>query len=306
MLPSNYGSAPCGAYNGYPMKIPLVRAQRKLTNPIAPLISLFVPWILFTALFCIVSFSLHYNEPSLYSALQGASLFFVALFGYSAYLAKKRSASGDGESYWPIFLFLSTLLAWLSAMALGTTNFSNNMQPYYDIVALNRYPSVDPNHFRGQQLMDAGRIEFTPQSHLALQYSMGFRNLDTYCVAPVTAGNSSMETYDFWAVGINCCKGHAADFACGEFNNPAAHSGLRLMRDDLKPYFRLAVQQAEAHYNIKANHPVFMYWMSNPNAELAAYEDAGFQLYAAGIGTYFVVQFLLVFLASCVHSRYCY
>ena len=38
----------------------------------------------------------------------------------------------------------------------------------------------------------------------------------------------------------------------GEYNNPGAHSGLRLLDDEQRPFYRLAVEQAEAAYSLKA------------------------------------------------------
>eukprot|EP00438_Fugacium_kawagutii_P029114 Skav233711 [mRNA] locus=scaffold2120:100002:105477:+ [translate_table: standard] len=125
---------------------------------------------------------------------------------------------------------------------------------------------VNPGREKGQQLMDAGRVYFEDGTGLDTSKSMAFRNLDRYCVAPIVFGQ----------VGVNCCSGTTADFRCGEFDNPKARSGLRLMRqmpraggletasermtvtlnqgEDQRPFFRLAVQQAEAR--AEASDPV--------------------------------------------------
>merc|ERR1719443_992372 len=116
---------------------------------------------------------------------------------------------------------------------------------------MNSYPSVNPATKRGQQMMDSGRVYFAPGTALDVKKSMGFKNHDTYCVAPITNGCDKLPTYDFWAVGVNCCNGASTAFRCGDFNNPHARSGLRVIREDQHPFFRLAVKQAEAAYNIK-------------------------------------------------------
>ena len=133
--------------------------------------------------------------------------------------------------------------------------------------------------------------------------AMGFKNLDLYCVAPIVNGNEVMSTYDFWAVGLNCCSGVSSDFRCGEFNSPHARAGLRLMRDDQRPFFRLAVQQATAAYHIKSTHPLFFYWLQDPVGEMTAYRDDGFKYYLLGIFTHFAFNLFCCTVAVVGFSR---
>ena len=125
-----------------------------------------------------------------------------------------------------------------------------------------------------------------PASRRLFRRSMAFKNVDTYCVAPVSVLQGRLwllpqfsqilcrvsmpggvvlplETYDFWAIGMDCCSVNAADFHCGtglgwilsvrpekaklaggEVGNFKAHSGLRLLDDRQRSFYRLAVEQA--------------------------------------------------------------
>jgi len=304
-----YGAAPQQMY-GEQMamggaKAPFNRGQRKRMNLVGVVTSLFVPWVLFSVIFATMSFSVHYKQPGLAYFICAIGLLVVLACCALAFNALRKRMQGDidREPSWFVFLAITTLLAWVMGVVLGDLNFWDNLQPYYDITNLNTYPSVDPSKMRGQQLMDAGRIIFTDGTKLDLTKSMGFKNLDTYCVAPITSGTAPLATYDFWAVGLNCCSGNSADFHCGEFNNPKASAGLRLMNDGQRAFYRLAVQQSEAAYNIKAVHPLFFYWMQDPIAEMNAYQDDGLKYYLLGMFAHFAAQLFLVVVATIAFSK---
>lgn len=287
-----------------------VQGQRKRLSLVGMLVSLFVPWILFLVVFAVMSFSLHYTQPVSTYLIIVMCLLVPITYGLFVldHANKKQQQDPRLEPTWYMFGLVATMIAWFAGVMAGDINYFRNMMPYYDIMNLNVYPQVNPAELHGQQLMDAGRVIFTKESKLDIDKSMGFRNMDLYCVAPVTVSSqngtlTSLDNYDFWAVGKDCCSGENGNFHCGEFNNPRAHGGLRLMRDRERGFYRLAVQQAEAAYNIKASHPLFFHWMQDPVGEVATLADTGSTWYLIGVFAHFVFQMFLVASASMAYGK---
>jgi len=270
--------------------------DRRRLNVVPICLNLFLPWMLFSSLFAVMSFSIHYHSPQLANVMVLVGGIMVLIAGLLAYLAwrKRQENFANRDPTWFIFGFIALLIGWILGTVFGSLNFTYNMQPYYDVLNLSSYPSVNPAKEKGQQLMDGGRVYFTEGSVLDRTKSMSFKNLDLYCVAPIVNTKEPLQSYDFWAVGLNCCSSTTSDFRCGEFNNPHARSGLRLMRDDQRPFFRLAVQQAEAAYNIRATHPLFYYWTPDPVAEINSYRDDGFKYFLLGVFTHFLFNMFCV------------
>jgi hypothetical protein len=265
-------------------------SRRQRVNVVAVAANVIVPWVVFAAIFAMMSFSVHYRSSA---AAWSSVLLGLGLAVAAAALAVKTKVD-ERDPTWYTFAAVSIAVAAILAAFLGDMNYSSNMEPFYNIDNLNTYPAVSPAGDKGQQLMDAGRVYFTEGTTLDVNKAISFKNLDRYCVAPIVSGSEELGSYDFWAVGINCCGTSTADFRCGEFDNKHARSGLRLMRDDQRPFFRLAVQQAEAAYNIKAVHPLFFYWMQDPLAEMMKYRNDGFKYYFMGIFIHFVFSALCV------------
>jgi len=270
---------------------------------------LFGPWLFFCLVYALRSFRLRFEQPLACRALTAAcGLVVLALGCAAAAAAVQRLRGRRREPSWVVFAFLTTLAAYAMGLILGDLNYSTNLHWYYSTTTLNQYRDVNPSRgpgqqfTPGQQFMDAGLVYFSENATLDLSRSMGFRDQDTYCVAPITVKDAGvvlpLEVYDFWAVGLGCCSGSANDFHCGAYADAAAHAGLRLMADEQRPFFRLAVRQAEAAYDIKATHPLFVYFVADPDAEMATFAEQGTKWFLLGMLVHFGWQCLAVGLAA--------
>lgn len=276
-----------------------VPGKRRRINGLAVLLNILAPWLLFVGTFWVLSFTFNYRYPFTAHVLALGGFALAGIMFFLGFRARQKAAEGMWYKFTAIAFFAAALFGCLS----GDMNFRYNMEIYYDLTNLNSYTSVDTNHDKGQEIMDAGSAYFVDGTGLDLRKAMSFKNVDQYCVAPIATGLMQPPSYDFWAVGVNCCNGPTSAFQCGEYNNPYARSGLRLVHDYERQFFRLAVQQAEAQYNIKATHPIFFHWMQDPVREINRYRDAGYKYCFLGVLTHFVLNLFAVVFATILFSK---
>lgn len=246
------------------------------------------PWALFTFTAWAFSFYLRYTQPGMVAFVAACGAAVVAPFGgHAALSAKSRGAFvGHRLATWPLVTFWSLLIAWLLGMAVGESIFQSCMRPYYDTSSLNMYAGVDLSKTNGAQLQDAGIVMFAAGTRLDRSRSAFFRESssgDVFCAAPIVPmpanGTTPLQlaSFDFWAVGVNCCAEADESFDCGEYNNPYARAGLRVLpADGHESLYKTAIQSAEAKYGIRAGSPLLFRWRQDPSAETAGNLDRGF------------------------------
>jgi len=282
----------------------IVRGQRQRINVLPVLLGVLLPVALVASMMWLLSFHMHYEQPWVVNAcVVCLALAVLGVLYFAMAERAARRAGGDREPSWFLFMFFSLVAAWMFALIAGDANYIQNTKPYYDQQQLNTYFDVYPNRARGSQIMDAGSIVFANGTNINVRKSMGFKNQQLYCVAPIVLGSDNMDTYDFWAVGKGCCSGSAADFHCQYFNDPNARGGLRVMRDEDRPFYRLAVQQAEATYNIKATHPLFFHWVPDATAAVDEWYANGQRSYLIAVSAFFVWQMFAVACATVAFSQ---
>jgi len=199
-------------------------------------------------------------------------------------------------------LWLGLLGGWYG----GDQNFGHNMINHFTYQDSVSYMDIDPAVSKGQSYMDAGQVYFKEGTSVSKNDMVSFRSRTNFCAAPIVGqplrnqkGLLEVEmegdavipqsgTVDFWAVGTDCCDQSTREFTCGQAANPRARSGMRMIREDFRPYYLLAVQEWTARMCptsgedntaaglakaaplicLPARHPLFFTWVEDPVEEV--------------------------------------
>lgn len=264
-------------------------------NIVPMFLNILVPWMLFVLCLGLTMFSAMYWRPALVASFIGAFfLMWLGSLGVALWARRK-----DPNPTWYSYSSMVVFLALVSGTLLGLKNFEKLSRPYYDLMQLKVIDNVDAGKERGQNMLDAGVINFAAGNKVDLAHSWHFKHNNVYCAAPIVtnmSGGPETHTYDFWAVGKDCCAVGASDFRCGP-QQDAVTAGIRVLDEEALPFFRLAVQQAETLYNLRATHPIFLFWTHDPVHTINSWHKKVYRIFAVNCAVAFVVFLFLATLA---------
>lgn len=212
--------------------------------------------------------------------------------------------------WWPLWMLALCCLVVLPGLIYGSWLWSDNLHDYFGLKRLQSYRGVDTDIVPGDQLQDSGRVEFRGRVEVDRRHGGCFMNMGvTYCVAPITVWGTIASdlgaaprtgSYDYFAVGKDCCSCPNWDFKCGEWNNPLANGGLRSLDEESRPFYRLAVESWMAAFRKSANHPLFFTWVEGPEWTWKSMWNRALHLtllvFAGSLATGLLMGFLLDFL----------
>jgi len=320
----------------------LTRKQQKhFLDPLALAQCLLLPGLLFAWVYQVTCSSVRfYNWPvaAVAGPLVGFLVCCLASFQARTKLRLAHSARG------PVALAVCLWLAFVMACIQGDQNFHWYVSNIYNYQDSASYTDMDPSSDRGQSFMDAGQVYFREGTYVAREEMSVFKNTNLYCVAPIvsqpihnqvlaaqpsfawgseTAPTSVQQaahgppkfrlpesgTIDFWAVGMDCCNQTSGEFWCGQVGNPQARAGMRMLRDDSRSFYALAVQvwaakRCPENENtvhgvraqqplicLPAKHPLFFYWVVDPIMEVDTFGARSTTLFHAQLGMFLAVDF---------------
>eukprot|EP00451_Oxyrrhis_marina_P004518 CAMPEP_0204276548 /NCGR_PEP_ID=MMETSP0468-20130131/28327_1 /ASSEMBLY_ACC=CAM_ASM_000383 /TAXON_ID=2969 /ORGANISM="Oxyrrhis marina" /LENGTH=315 /DNA_ID=CAMNT_0051253181 /DNA_START=7 /DNA_END=954 /DNA_ORIENTATION=+ len=256
---------------------PLLPFKRRTLNAQGLLLAWLCPWVVFTVVLVLDVSPVRYHMPEVVSH----GVLVVMLFCALPLLVAWRDRQLSSQPSWAWYVAISIAAAAGAAYMTGGYVFGTYLQPYYTLTNLNQYPKPPYNAISGesatqagQLFTDAGVILFEPGSYVDRKRMMLFENIENYCVAPIVSANQTQDI-DFWAVGKECCEDAALGFACGDVRDPVARSGLRQMNQVDMRFYQMAVQQAEAKYNVTSQRPLFFEWQFDAAQTLADWKTNG-------------------------------
>mmetsp|Transcript_20198 Transcript_20198/g.44795 ORF Transcript_20198/g.44795 Transcript_20198/m.44795 type:complete len:299 (-) Transcript_20198:91-987(-) len=247
------------------------------------IISLVVPPLIFWTVAYAIGFWVRRDYPRLLSVIIGLWSLVPIVF----FLIYLRRTAANKKTRWYVWIAVGSAIALLGGCLLGDMLWWQNSFSYYRFHDLATYVNIDPESDRGQTFMDAGEVYFASGTRVDVHRAVAFKQRDVYCAAPICSEELSSPppgedpqppaagTQDWWAVGVNCCEPTGLGFQCEAAGNRLARSGLRLLRDDLRPMFKMAVDQWQSKNGIPVKHPLFFYWVQDPKMQINSFMNGG-------------------------------
>lgn len=219
----------------------------------------------------IVFFSTRFaHDQRTLALILGAVFTILVLANYvCAFRQRKRQRR---PLFWAKYSIGTAVVTLLTAWGVSVYMHEEYLERYYEYGERSVYPHVS-SLTPGIQIQDAGRVNFEETANVTLINFGCFKQDHTYCVAPIVPwGNISAvpqdTSIDMWAVGLDCCDCPTGEYKCGQWNNPDAHSGLRVVYDDRKPYYRKAVEAWAINNERTVNTPLFFWWTADAKFEV--------------------------------------
>eukprot|EP00929_Paragymnodinium_shiwhaense_P121436 TRINITY_DN93666_c0_g1_i1.p1 TRINITY_DN93666_c0_g1~~TRINITY_DN93666_c0_g1_i1.p1 ORF type:complete len:334 (-),score=74.01 TRINITY_DN93666_c0_g1_i1:94-1095(-) len=259
------------------------RHQRK---PLEAIAAAFLATMAFSLSFYCLAFELRYESVA--KAVLVGPVFcciLAAAFGTLAVRNFRKDGVAQGLMVCAAGLFVGAVAGGI----LGDRAWYQYTVNYFNYQDMASYVNVDPGVDQGQAYMDAGYVYFKESTYVLRKKAMAFHNGATYCVAPIVRQpvqvvpgqpSTGMETVtgfvpprsgtlDFWAVGTDCCGTSGTDepFTCGDASSKLARSGMRVLSNEARNMYLLAVQEWSATTGLPVRHPIFFTWVKDPVAK---------------------------------------
>lgn len=236
-----------------------------------------------------------------YRSLAGLAWFVFALFMLLslAFIWLGTRSSVKPTLFWTC-LGGKCVLTCVLGMLLGLYINSKYALRYHAYEASPSYTNVVPTEDPGAR-KDAGSITFSEDSFVDFSRSLGHKDGNLYCVAPVLnsaiaggapAPGTTLTTVNYWAVGQNCCN-QRGTFWCGSKGKEIG--GLVVMDvspsvQDTVPQYITAVKQAAATYGILAPDDVILVeWGVDKKARAMDLRHQATQFYGRAVCIYILV-----------------